>query len=103
MLKKQNDPTFRKGIDDLPTVPLMISEWTNYNPNNINRMLHNANDWAAIKKNATQSYAEAIREGYFKTKIKNEWKRMLAMDVSDVYYDKILLNGNHTTDLKTVD
>jgi len=28
MLKKQNDPTFRKGIDDLPTVPLMISEWT---------------------------------------------------------------------------
>lgn len=103
MLKKQNDPTFRKGIDDLPTVPLMISEWTNYNPNNINRMLHNANDWAAIKKNATQSYAEAIREGHFKTKIRNEWKRMLAMDVSDVYYDKILLNGNHTTDLKTVD
>ena len=50
MLKKPNDPTFRKGIDDLPTVPLMISEWTNYNPNNINRMLHNANDWAAIKK-----------------------------------------------------
>ena len=103
MLKKQNDPTFRKGIDDLPTVPLMISEWTNYNPNNINRMLHNANDWAAIKKNATQSYAEAIREGHFKTKLTNEWKRMLAMDVSDVYYDKILLNGNHTTDLKTVD
>jgi hypothetical protein len=28
---------------------------------------------------------------------------MLAMDVSDVYYDKILINGNHTTDLKTVD
>jgi hypothetical protein len=25
---------------------------------------------------------------------------MLAMDVSDVYYDKILINGNHTTDLK---
>ena len=103
MLKKQNDTTFRKGIDDLPTVPLMISEWTNYNPNNINRMLHNANDWAAIKKNATQSYVEAIRERKFGVKIKNEWKRMLAMDVSDVYYDKILLNGNHTTDLKTVD
>lgn len=103
MLKKLNDPTFRKGIDNLPTVPLIISEWTNYNPNNINRMLHNANDWAAIKKNATQSYAEAIREGKFGVKIKNEWKRMLAMDVSDVYYDKILLNGNHTTDLKSVD
>src|SRR5690606_42028280 len=52
----------------LPTVPIIISEWTNLNPNNINRMLHYANDWAAIKKNATQSYAEAIREGHFKTK-----------------------------------
>ncbi|SFW66955.1 multicopper oxidase family protein [Chitinophaga sancti] len=103
MKKRDDDKTLRKGIDDLPTVPIILSEWTNLNPNNINRMLHNANDWAAIKKNATQSYAEAIREGKFKTKLTNEWKRMLAMDVSDVYYDKILINGNHTTDLKTVD
>ncbi|WP_185284414.1 multicopper oxidase domain-containing protein, partial [Chryseobacterium indologenes] len=103
MKKRNDDKTFRKGIDDLPTVPIILSEWTNLNPDNINRMLHNANDWAAIKKNATQSYAEAIREGHFKTKLTNEWKRMLAMDVSDVYYDKILINGNHTTDLKTVD
>ena len=103
MKKKDDDRTFRKGIDDLPTVPIILSEWTNLNPDNINRMLHNANDWSAIKKNATQSYTEAIRDGHFKTKLTNEWKRMLAMDVSDVYYDKILINGNHTTDLKTVD
>ena len=103
MKKRETDQTFRKGIDDLPTVPIILSEWTNLNPNNINRMLHNANDWTAIKKGATQSYAEAIREGQFATKLKNEWKRMLAMDVSDVYYDKILMNGSHQTDLKTVD
>ncbi len=103
MEKRKDDKTFRKGIDDLPTVPLMISEWTNLNPNNINRMLHNANDWAAIKKNATQSYSEAIKAGHFKTKLTNEWKRMLAMDVSDVYYDKILINGVHTSYLKTVE
>ena len=103
MKKRESDKTFRKGIDDLPTVPIILSEWTNLNPNNINRMLHNANDWAAIKKNATQSYAEAIRAGKFRTKLTNEWKRMLAMDVSDVYYDKILINGNNTTDLHTVD
>ena len=101
--KRANDKTFRKGIDDLPAVTIMLSEWTNLNPNNIDRMLHNANDWAAIKKGATQSYAEAIREGKLSTKVKNEWKRMTAMDVSDVYYDKILINGNHTTDLKSID
>ncbi len=103
MKKRTEDKTFRKGIDDLPTVPIILSEWTNLDPDNINRMLHNANDWAAIKKNATQSYAEAIKEGHFKTKLTNEWKRMLAMDVSDVYYDKILINGNNSTDLKSVD
>ncbi|WP_144281007.1 multicopper oxidase domain-containing protein [Chryseobacterium echinoideorum] len=103
MKKRKDDKTFRKEIDDLPEVPIVLSEWTNLNPKNVDRMLHNANDWAAIKKNATQSYAEAIREGYFKTKLKNEWKRMLAMDVSDVYYDKVLMNGNNITDLKNID
>ena len=103
MLKKPDDKTFRKGIDDLPSVPIILSEWTNYNPDNVHRMLHNANDWSAIKKGATQSYIEAIKEGHLKTKLKNEWKRMLAMDVSDVYYDKILMNGNDLTDLKSID
>ncbi len=92
--KRPNDPTFRKGIDDLPEIPVVLSEWTNLNPDNVHRMLHNANDWFAIKKNATQSYAEAIKAGHFKTKLTNEWKRMLAMDVSDVYYDRFLLNGS---------
>ena len=93
ILKKNNDPTFRTGIDDLPTIPIILSEWTDYKPENVHRMLHNATDWFAIKKHSTQSYGEAIQQGYFKTKLKNEWKRMLAMDVSDVYYDRFLING----------
>jgi FtsP/CotA-like multicopper oxidase with cupredoxin domain len=97
--KKQDDSSFRKGIDDLPTVPIIISEWTDYNPNNVHRMLHNATDWFAIRKGSTQSYTEAIREGQLNTKVKNEFKRMLAMDVSDVYYDKFLLNGKHESQL----
>lgn len=91
--KRPDDPKFRKGIDDLPSIPIVLSEWTNLNPDNVHRMLHNANDWFAIKKNAVQSYGEAIKEGHFKTKVTNEWKRMLAMDVSDVYYDRFLMNG----------
>ena len=103
MHKKADDKTFRKGIDDLPEIPIMLSEWTNLKPENVHRMLHNASDWFAIQKGATQSYSEAIRSGNFKTKLKNEWKRMAAMDVSDVYYDKVLMNGNHLTDLKSID
>jgi CopA family copper-resistance protein len=100
MNKKENDTTFRKGIDDLPSIPIVLSEWTNYKPNNVHRMLHNATDWFAIKKGSTQSYLEAIKAGEFKTKLKNEWKRQLAMDVSDVYYDKFLINGKNESQLE---
>ncbi len=99
LLKKKDDPTFRKGIDDLPEVPIILSEWTDIKPENVHRMLHNANDWSAIKKGTVQSYSEAIKAGHFKTKLGNEWKRMLAMDVSDVYYDKFLINGKDESQL----
>ena len=78
---------------DIPTVPVVLSEWADMKPEEINRRLHNASDWFAIKKGTTQSYAEAIKTGHLKTKLTNEWKRMNAMDVSDVYYDAFLING----------
>lgn len=73
--------------------PIVLSDWINENPEQVHRKLHNATDWYGIKKGSTQNYAQAIKEGYFKTKVVNEWKRMLAMDVSDVAYDQVLLNG----------
>lgn len=97
--KKTGEATFRKGIDNLPTVPIILSEWTDLKPDNVQRMLHNANDWFAIKKGTTQSYAEAIKQGHFSTKVTNEWKRMNAMDVSDVYYEKFLINGKNEDQL----
>lgn len=48
-----------------------------------------------LKKVRTQSYSEDIKQGYFKNKIANEWKRMNAMDVSDVYYDTFLITGKN--------
>jgi CopA family copper-resistance protein len=102
MHKRQGDTTFREGIDNLPEAAVILSEWTNLDPDNVNRMLHAASDWFAIKKGATQSYSEAIASGNFGTKLKNEWKRMLAMDVSDVYYDKVLINGSNSSDLTAV-
>ncbi|RYY30123.1 MAG: hypothetical protein EOP46_21590, partial [Sphingobacteriaceae bacterium] len=78
---------------DIPTIPVVLSDWSDLKPQTINRYLHNANDWFAIKKNTVQSYGEAIRQGALGIKLKNEWLRMNAMDVSDVYYEKFLING----------
>ncbi|KIC89230.1 multicopper oxidase domain-containing protein [Flavihumibacter sp. ZG627] len=74
-------------------LPLVLSDWTDEHPHQVQRRLRSANDWYAIKKGSVQSYAEAIKKGHFSTKLTNEWKRMNAMDVSDVYYEKFLSNG----------
>lgn len=72
---------------------VLLSDWTDEKPYEVERSLHYATDWYAIKKGSTQNYAEAIKEGHFGTKLTNEWKRMMAMDVSDVAYDRFLVNG----------
>jgi len=72
---------------------MLLSDWTDENPGQVDRSLHNATDWYQIKKGSTQNYGEAITKGYFATKLTNEWKRMTAMDVSDVAYNKFTLNG----------
>ncbi len=79
-------------------IPVLLGEWSDENPHTIMRRLHMDNTgWYAIKKDYAQSYGEALATGNFWTKLKNEWLRMEAMDVSDVYYDKFLINGTPTS------
>ncbi|MEO6490638.1 MAG: multicopper oxidase domain-containing protein, partial [Ferruginibacter sp.] len=84
----------------IPTIPVVISEWTNMKPEEVHRSLRSATDWFGIQKKSTQSYSEAINSGHLKTKLTNEWKRMNAMDVSDVYYDNFLVNGKNQNEQK---
>lgn len=79
---------------------VLLSDWTDENPHQVMRYLKRGGEWYAIKKGALQSYGEAIAAGAFKDKLKQEWQRMPAMDVSDVYYNKFLLNGQETTEFK---
>lgn len=86
VINKRDEP-------QIPTYTVLFSDWTDEHPHEVMRNLKNANDWYAIKKNAVQSYGEAIKAGAFREKLKQEWSRMNAMDVSDVYYDAFLANG----------
>jgi CopA family copper-resistance protein len=79
---------------------VLLSDWTDENPHQVLRYLKRGGEWYAIKKGALQSYGEAIAAGAFKDKLKQEWQRMPAMDVSDVYYNKFLLNGQETNEFK---
>ncbi|MBL7938803.1 MAG: multicopper oxidase domain-containing protein [Flavobacteriales bacterium] len=98
----------RRGEPTMPEQVLILSEWTDMKPGEVHRRLHNANDWSAIKKHqvrpgTVQSYSDAIKDRAMGVKLKNEWKRMNAMDVSDVYYDVLFSNGkaeDHAPQLK---
>ncbi|CAN5541215.1 hypothetical protein BH11BAC1_BH11BAC1_09460 [soil metagenome] len=92
ILHKRNEST-------IPTFPIVLSDWTDMKPKEVDRSLHNATDWFAIQKKSTQSYSEAIGSGHLITKFTNEWKRMNAMDVSDVAYQAFLINGKNMGEL----
>ena len=47
---------------DIPTIPLILSEWIDMKPEEVHRSLHAATDWFAVQKGSTQSYAEAIKQ-----------------------------------------
>ncbi|MES2619377.1 MAG: multicopper oxidase domain-containing protein, partial [Bacteroidota bacterium] len=93
IIHKRNEPVKKEEV-------VLLSDWSDENPHQIERSLHYATDWYMIKKNAVQSYSEAIRDGYLKPKLLNEWKRMHAMDVSDVYYERFFVNGNKEQERK---
>ena len=93
ILNKREEP-------DMKQQTIVLSDWSDMNPHQIERRLHNQTDWFAIRKHSVQSYTEAIKAGHFKTKVVNEWKRMFAMDVSDVAYDCFLINGDTVQNFK---
>ena len=85
---------------ELKEFVLLLSDWTDENPQQVLRYLKRGGEWYAIKKSALQSYGEAIAAGYLKDKLKQEWQRMPAMDVSDVYYTTFLMNGQNRSYFK---
>jgi FtsP/CotA-like multicopper oxidase with cupredoxin domain len=89
IIHKRKAPEAAAGKEEV----LLLSDWTDEKPYEVERSLHYATDWYAIRKGSTQDYAGAIKARRFHTKLTNEWKRMLPMDVSDVYYNRFLVNG----------
>lgn len=83
----------KKDEPPMPNYTVLLSDWTDESPHEVHRSLKGMNDWYAIKKNAVQSYGEAAKANALKAKLKQEWQRMDAMDVSDVYYNAFLTNG----------
>lgn len=72
---------------------VVISDWTDENPDQVIRNLRKDGDYYQYKKNSVRSYVDAFHNKGLKSHLANEWTRMGSMDLSDVGYDAFLING----------
>ena len=86
-------PAFPENESNKKEEVLQISDWRNERGRSIMRSLKRRNEWYAIQKKSVQSWGESIARGYFNDKVQMEWTRMPGADVSDVYYQKHLMQG----------
>ena len=81
---------------------LLLSDWTNEKPEEVLRTLKRSdesNEWYAIKKGYAQSLDKLIEHHALGDRLRAGFSRIPPMDVSDVYYDKFLINGKDLIDL----
>ncbi|MBL4664489.1 MAG: multicopper oxidase domain-containing protein [Nitrospinaceae bacterium] len=76
---------------------IVLSDWTDENPNEILRTLKSGNDYYSLKKGTLQSLLGAAKRGALLDVVKRSLIRMPVMDVSDIPYDAFLANGKVET------
>lgn len=76
---------------------LVLSDWTNWNPHEVMRLLMRGSDYFGLMRRNAQSLLGAWRSGNLKDYFQREWDRMMPMDVSDVGYHAFLINGQRET------
>ncbi|MGX5856043.1 multicopper oxidase domain-containing protein [Dyadobacter jiangsuensis] len=75
---------------------VLLSDWTDEKPRRVlNTLKRNdlASEWYSIKKGYAQSFDKLLKHKSLGSRLRNGWKRMPPMDLSDVYYDAFLANG----------
>ena len=72
---------------------VVLSDWTNENPDEVQRTLARGSDYYSLRKGSAQSILGAIRHDALRDYFDREWTKMPPMDVSDVAYDAFLING----------
>ncbi len=78
---------------------LVLSDWTDENPNQVLANLKQDADYYALKKDSVQSWLKILENGTkaVKIRINNAWTRMGPMDMSDIGYDAFLINGKKSS------
>jgi FtsP/CotA-like multicopper oxidase with cupredoxin domain len=85
-----------------PAVPadhdqvIVLSDWTNEHPTEVQRTLLRGSDWYAFRKGTSQSLLGAYQAGKLGEYLDREKALVPPMDLSDVAYDAFLMNGKRS-------
>ena len=89
-------PTIKADKD----IVLVLSEWTDESPLSILKNLKRRNEWYSVRKNTLQSLDRIIKNKAVGAYLKQSFNRMNPMDLSDILYDKFLINGLNSSSLE---
>lgn len=71
----------------------VLSDWTDEKPYDALTQLRAGREWQQIKKGTAQSVSGALKDGSLGDYFKRSMMRMPPMDLSDIAYDRFLVNG----------
>ncbi len=86
-------PKDQGALDGLRDHVVVLSDWTDEDASSVLHTLKRGSAWYSLRKGSGQSVLGAVRLGMLGTYLSRELQRMPPMDLSDVYYDRFLLNG----------
>jgi len=78
---------------------IVLSDWTNEAPHEVQRTLQRGSDWYALRKGAAQSLYGAWKAGHLGEYLDREKALVPPMDFGDVAYDAFLMNGQRRLQL----
>ena len=96
------EPKDKSEIDLHPDQVLVLSDWTNESPDTVLHTLKRGSEYYSLKKQSAQSILGAASVGMLRDYYTRELSRMPPMDISDVYYDAFLINGQRTSTASVV-
>ena len=75
---------------------ILMSDWTDEKPEYILKNLKRRTEWYSIRKGNSQSLNRIIQHKAVGAYLRQSMMKMAPMDISDVYYDRFLINGKDT-------
>ena len=76
---------------------VVLSDWTDENPQWVMGLLKSGNEWYAVERGTNQSVLGALLQGGLVDFFRREWESMPDNEISDVAYDRFLINGSSDT------